>query len=99
VLATSLDHAAIVAVTGAVEVRVGDEKLTFIPVGAPVTDSVTGELNPPSTLSLKVTLLVLPCPTETFEALDAMVKVEALRPLQCLTSRKASIDPSPVAKS
>lgn len=86
-------------VTGELAVSVWEEKFTVMPAGAPLTDSVIGELNPPSAFSLKVTFALLPCPTDTVKALGVSKKLEALRPLQWLTSRKASTEPSPVTKS
>ncbi len=48
----------------------GGAKLTVTPVGCPVADSATAELNPPETTTVTVEVPLLPCTTGT-EAGDA----------------------------
>lgn len=55
----------IVAVTGAFAVTVAEENLMVTPVGAPLADSVTGDVNPPCAVSEIVAVPELPCATET----------------------------------
>ncbi len=55
--ARALAAAVMVIVTRAEEVRVGEEKVTVTPVGAPAADSVTGVLNPPCALMVRVALV------------------------------------------
>jgi len=88
-----------VTVTEAAVVRVGEEKYTVNPAGAPLTDSITCELNPPCAFSFKVTVLDLPGATDVLKELEVSEKSEARWPLQWLTSMNASMEPSPVAKS
>lgn len=56
-LAAALAAALTVIVTGAAVVRVGEEKVTVTPVGAPAADSVTGEVNPPCALIVNVAVV------------------------------------------
>lgn len=79
--------------------RVGEEKVTVTPAGAPAADSVTGELNPPCTLRVSVAVFALPGETVRLEEFVASVKFEAAPLFQLLTSRNASTEPSPVTIS
>ena len=49
--------AATFIVTGEAAVRMGEEKVTVTPVGTPAADSVTGELNPPCALMVRIAVL------------------------------------------
>lgn len=97
--AVTFAAAAAVIVTGAAVVKVGEEKLTVTPAGAPAADSATGELNPPCALMVRVAVFELPGETARLEELAASVKFEARLLLQLLTSRNASTEPSPVTMS
>ena len=97
--ATALAPADTVTVTGAAVVRVEEEKVTVTPVGAPAADSVTGELNPPWALTVRVVVAGAPWPTLTLEEFVDSVKLEAPLFFQLLTSRNASTEPSPVTIS
>ena len=88
-----------VMVTGALGVRVGEEKDSVTPVGAPAADSVTGELNPPCALMVRVAVRWLPGEIVRLEELEASEKSDAPLLAQLLTSRKASTEPSPVTIS
>ena len=94
-----LAAAVTVIVTGAAGVTVGEEKLTVTPLGAPAAESVTGELNPPCALIVKMAEVELPSMTPRFEELAASEKFDAALFFQLLTTRNASIEPSPVTMS
>jgi len=55
--ATAFAAAVTVIVTGAAAVRVGEEKVTDTPVGAPAADSVTGEVNPPCAVMVRLAVV------------------------------------------
>lgn len=90
--------AEIVAVTGADAVSVVDENVTVTPLGAPLAESVTGELNPPEVVNVRLTVFEYPFPTVTLDE-PAVRPNEALPLLQFVASRWASIEPNPVASS
>jgi hypothetical protein len=69
------------------------------PFGAPLADNITGELKPACTVMVRVTVFELPCTTETLDELGVSVKFRALASFQWFTSRFASTEPSPVARS
>jgi hypothetical protein len=98
-LATTLASAVTVIVTWAAGVRAGEENATVTPGGAPAADSVTGELNPPCALIVRVAVAELLGETVRLEEVEARAKFEARMLLQPLTSRNASIEPSPVTIS
>lgn len=90
--------AEIVAVTPAVAVSVDEENEIVTPVGAPLAESVTGELKPFAAANVSLTVFDDPVPTVKLE--DAAVTPNvALASPQWLTNRLALIDPSPVAWS
>lgn len=97
--AAAFAAAVTVIVTGPAVVRLGEEKVTVTPDGAPAADNATGELNPPRALIVRVATFELPGKTERVDELAAIVKFEARLLLQLLTRRKASIEPSPVTMS
>jgi len=63
----ALAVAATVMVTGVEVLRVGEEKVTVTPVGAPTAESVTGEVNPPCALMVRVAVVALPGVTVRLE--------------------------------
>lgn len=71
------------------------------PLGRPVIETVTDELNPPLTVTVAVTLVVPPGAREAVEgALSWKAGVGAeVPPPQLFTSRLASTEPRPVARS
>lgn len=97
--AATLEPAATFIVTGAAVVRVREEKVTVMPARDPAADSVTGELNPPCALIVRVAVFELPGETVALEESVANVKFEARLLFQLLTSRNASTEPSPVTIS
>jgi len=97
--AATLEAAVTVAVTGEAAVRVAEENCTAMPVGAAPADSVTGELNPPCAVRLRVAVFEFPGTTERLLEPDASAKFQALLFFQLLTSRDASTEPSPVTMS
>jgi hypothetical protein len=77
--------------------RVLGSKVAVIPLGNPLTEKVTAELNPPLTATVKITLLVDPVVSET--ALEEAVTRKAgvaEASFQCAAKTEASIEPSPV---
>ena len=65
-----------VVVTGVVLVSATGENVTVIPLGAPLADSVTGEVKLPCVVSDRVTALDLPCATDKVEELVVIPKLE-----------------------
>ena len=86
-----------VAVAGAAAIRVDGENRTVMPDAPPLAVSATGEENPPCAVSVIVAVAELPAATDTLETFGVSVKFALLLSLQWLTSRLASIEPSPVA--
>lgn len=97
--AVALEFVLTLIVTGALGLRVGEENDT-VKLGDPLAaERVTGELNPPCAVIVRVAVWGLPGGTVRMKEFDANEKLDARLFAQLLTRRKASTEPSPVAIS
>ncbi len=73
-------------------------KPTVTPVGCPVADSATAELNPPETATVRMDVPLLPCPTDTEPGAGVMLKLGV--PARCTVSVTVAVcvmlPPAPV---